>query len=566
MAAAIAAAVVLLGAACGGSDGEDADRSADPPAERDVDADADLDAGTTDATDPTGVTGSGGAVCRTVAAADAGGASDAGSGAAPELVDATAALGLVDPLVGMYGHATAAADVDADGWTDLFVAGFADRDEDEYRHRGADGPAPDRLLLGGPGGFRPSDGFTGERARTSGATFADLDGDGDLDLVVARNPRPDGEIASRPTTVYDNRDGTWAATTTLADDVGARSVAALDVDRDGLVDLAVLGDRFGGGPTRFLRNTGGFAFEDATEAWGVPDDVHGLALATVDLDGDGWLDVVTSGDERVLLGGPDGFTVVEVPVLRWEVHGDEDDAAGIAVGDLDGDGRPDLAVGQHFNSTVDDGRQVPVRLFLNRSEAGAPALEDVTEAAGSPGLPTKSPHVAIVDLDDDGLADVVTSAAAADGSPLVLHNTGVDDGVPRLAVVGEPGDGEYWVTGVTDDLDQDGRVDLFLVSWEPAVASPLFRGEGGDGAWVEVDVAALGPALTGARVEARVGDDLVATGWAASTTGYAAGAPPVVRLGLGAATGDVSVTVTAPGAEPRQIVAPVRSRVSLGPC
>ena len=131
---------------------------------------------------------------------------------------------------------------------------------------------------------------------------------------------------------------------------------------------------------------------------------------------------------------------------------------------------------------------------------------------------------------------------------------------------GEPGDGEYWVTGVTDDLDQDGRVDVFLVSWEPAVASPLFRGTGGGGSWVEVDVAALGPAATGARVEARVGEDLMATGWAASTTGYAAGAPPVVRLGLGAATGDVSVTVTAPDGDPQEIVAPVRSRVSLGPC
>src|SRR5690606_37739210 len=114
-----------------------------------------------------------------------------------------------------------------------------------------------------------------------------------------------------------------------------------------------------------------------------------------------------------------------------------------------------------------DGERVPVRLFLNRSEPGAPALDDVTDAAGSPGLRTKSPHVAIADLDDDGLPDVVTSAAAADGSPLVLHNTGVTGGVPRFEVVGEPGDGDYWVTGVTDDLDQDGRVDVFLVSWEP---------------------------------------------------------------------------------------------------
>ena len=311
----------------------------------------------------------------------------ASSDPASGLVDATAELGLVDALVGIYGHAAAAADVNADGWTDLFVAGFADRPEDEYRHRGAEGPSPDRLLLGGPDGFRPDDAFPGELARTSGATFADLDGDGDIDLVVARNPRPDGEIADRPTTVYDNRAGSWVAAATLAHDVGARSIAALDVDRDGLGDLAVLGDRFGGGPTTFLRNLGGFEFQDATAAWGIPDDLYGLALATVDLDGDGWVDVVTSGDERVLLGGPDGFTVVELPVLRWEVHGDEDDSAGIAVGDLDGDGRPDLAVGQHFNSTVDDGQRVPVRLFLNRSEAGAAALEDVTEAAGSPGLP-----------------------------------------------------------------------------------------------------------------------------------------------------------------------------------
>ncbi len=561
-AVALLAALAVLACACGGDGAdepaEDTEQAGDPPHDQSAADDAQPDQG---------VTATGATVCRTIEPTDATAGGGGGGGTtAPALVDATAELGLVDPLVGMYGHAAAAADVNADGWTDLFVAGFADRDDDEYRHRGADGPSPDRLLLGGADGFTTSDGFPGELARTSGATFADLDGDGDLDLVVARNPRPDGAIASRPTTVYENRDGTWVAAATVADDVAARSVAALDVDRDGLADLAILGDRFGGEPTQLLRNQGDLTFEDATDAWGVPDDLYGLALATVDLDGDGWLDIVTSGDERVLLGGPDGFTVAEVPVLRWEVHGDEDDAAGIAVGDLDGDGRPDLAVGQHFNSTVDDGELVPVRLFLNRSEPGAPALDDVTEASGSPGLPTKSPHVAIVDLDDDGLPDVVTSAAADDGSPLVLRNTGLTDGVPHVEVVGEPGDGEYWVTGVADDLDHDGRVDVFLVSWEPSVPSPAFRGTGGDGSWIEVDVGALGPAATGAKVEARSDDDLVATGWAASTTGYAAGAPPVVRLGLGPASGDVTVTVTAPGSEPLRIEAPVRSRVSLGTC
>src|SRR5690606_20938291 len=238
--------------------------------------------------------------------------------------DVTGDVGLVEPLLGMYGHAAATADVDGDGWTDLFVGGFADRDEADYRVRGAEGPSPDRLLLGGPDEFRLDDRFPGELARTSGATFADLDGDGDLDLVVARNPQPGDELTERPTTVYENRGDGWAAAAELAPTTAARSVAALDVDRDGLTDLLVLGDRFGDGPTLALRNAGGFDFEDATVDWGVPDDLRGLALATVDLDGDGRLDVVTSGDPRVLRGGPDGFTVEEVPELRWRTHGDED--------------------------------------------------------------------------------------------------------------------------------------------------------------------------------------------------------------------------------------------------
>ena len=135
----------------------------------------------------------------------------------------------------------------------------------------------------------------------------------------------------------------------------------------------------------------------------------------------------------------------------------------------------------------------------------------------------------------------------------MLHNTGVDDGVPRFEVIGEPGDGGYWVTGVSDDLDRDGRVDVFLVSWEPAVPSPVFRGAGGEGSWIEVDVGALGPAATGARVEVRAGGDVVATGWTASTTGYAAGAPPVIRLGLGSVTGDVAVDRH--GSRPRRVPA-----------
>ncbi len=534
-----------------------------------------------------------------IAAAPAGGAGVAGPAAtcrtahpvAPDDVDAagpitfgeaTEPFGLLEPLTGMYGHAVAAGDVDGDGWLDLFVGGFADRPAADYAVRGASGPSPDRLLLGGPTGFRVDGDFPGVRARTSGATFADLDGDGDLDLVAVRNPRSTSAVAAEPTTLYENTGSGWVPRAELAGDVAGRSAAVLDVDRDGRPDLFVAGDRFGATGSRAFRNEGDFSFTDVTRRWGVPADVTGLALATIDLDDDGWRDIVVNGDERVLRGGPDGFTVARVPELAWEPVGDEDDPAGIAVGDLDGDGRPDLVLGQHYNSTLDAGARVPVRILLNRSDASGPDLLDVTAAAGSPALWTKSPHVAVADLDADGRPDIVTSAATSDGPPLVLRGLGVRAGTPRFEAVGRPGSGDYDVTGVTADVDRDGRVDVFQVSWEPDRPSRLFLNRSDAGHAVEVDLAAL-PDPAGARVTATFADGRQQTVWAESTTGYAAGAPPLVHLGLGAdptADGadrvdsdvvdsdvEVEITVTPAGGDPLELglVAP-GARVGPAPC
>lgn len=461
--------------------------------------------------------------------------------------DATADLALIDPLTGMHGHAAAAGDVNGDGWTDLFVGGFADREPSVYAHRGASGPSPDRLLLGGADGFRIDPTFPQDRARTSGAVFADLDADADADLVVTRNQRGTDGIAGRPTVVLENTGDGWVERATLADGVAARSVAAVDLDRDGHLDLVVAGDRFGDAPTRAYRGSGGFEFDDVTTQWGVPDDFTGLALTTVDVDGDEWVDVVMNGDPRVLLGSADGFAIAEVADLAWETFGDEDDPAGVAVGDLDGDERPDLVLGHHFNSTLDFGERVPVRILLNRSEPGAPSFVEVTDESGSPALATKSPHVAIVDVDNDGFNDIVTSASDASGGPLILHQTerGPDpNATPRFEPVGEPGSSQYWVTGVTDDLDRDGRVDALLVEWEPALPSVVARNTSSGGSWIELDTTAL-PGAVGHRVsvEDPMTGEVLARAWPTSTTGYAGGSSGVVHLGLGDSPDTVTVRI-----------------------
>jgi enediyne biosynthesis protein E4 len=462
--------------------------------------------------------------------------------------DATARLGLLEPLKGMYAHAVAVGDVNGDRWLDVFVGTFADKDAEKYAKRGAKGPTPDRLLLGGAKGFRPGPALPLPPGRTAGAVFADLDADGDLDLVVSRNAKRRNPEDGGPTVVLRTDDGRLVASTTLATDLGGRGIGVFDYDGDGVLDLFVSGDSIARSESALFRGRPGLRFERVdARASGLPQELHGYGVSTGDVDGDGRPDLLVAGDNALFLNSGGGNFRAGPSPFAWETYGDEDIVTGVDTGDVNGDGQPDVVLAHHYGSTGDRNCQVPVRLYLGR---GGGRFEDVTTQAGVPPFRTKTPHVEMVDLDNDGDLDMLATASGVNArKPVVLTNTGTKDGIPRFAATGGRTRGQYWVTAAVADFDKDGSSDVLLIENNPGKPSLLLLNQKNDNHWLDVRV---NPAAFGAVVEVYRAGRLGASGallfrrQVLAERGYAAGGPPLVHVGLGAAE-KVDVRVRIPG-------------------
>ncbi len=257
-------------------------------------------------------------------------------------------------------------------------------------------------------------------------TAADLDGDGDRDLVVCAGTHVLCFSAPPPPRVLFNR-GTGAlsdATTTVLPVQFAPmtdSVAALDVTGDGRLDL--IGS---GSPVQVFVQQANGTFVATTGL--IP---HALTEhRTADMDGDGDLDLIgkNGGIVRMLRSDPAGvWTVVDI---------NQPGPSLIRTGDLDGDGDLDLWVTNGFFGIVGS---------LWRNDGSS--FTDVSAAW----LSTRTGGFAgeLVDTDGDGDLDLWHSIEG------VHHN----DGTGRLLRL-EPWTGQEPYRGEAADVDGDGRVDL----------------------------------------------------------------------------------------------------------
>jgi hypothetical protein len=284
------------------------------------------------------------------------------------------------------------------------------------------------------------------------AAFADLDGDGRPDIA---------QPTSAGLRVFWNGPDSFeeASATALPDEpddpeepagVSLRQVVAGDFDADGLSDLLVLAG--GNTPLRVLTHKTDRAFKQTTLS--VPEGTDPRHAVAADLDADGDVDVVVtlageptgpSGTPLALLFINDGTgKLANQTSSRLVAPGLA--GYGVAVGDVDGDGAPDL---------VFAGDAVGHRLLLNDGRGYfRDASPDALPAGDAPGgrIP------ALGDVDGDGALDILVPSAKASQ---VLLNDGKGRFTDETAFVlgSQPGTGRV---AVILDLDGDTFQDVVM--------------------------------------------------------------------------------------------------------
>ena len=379
-------------------------------------------------------------------------------------------------------HLTGAAalDLDGDGRQEIFAGGGAGQ--------------PDALLA--LEGDRLVDRIAGTGLSSLEATYGscalDLDGDGDTDLVVARN---DG------VTLYRNEGGRFRGErlpVALPENAVALAVSAADVERDGDVDLyvsvfvdfphfvpATFNVPAHAKANRLLRNEGGLRFVDATSP-ALATQQNTFTSLFVDLDGDGFQDLVVAqntGQVELLRNTRDGGFD--------RIHFDSGYGfwMGVAAGDVDADGDQDLAftnVGDTFPGFVVNGDRHDDQPAANgwklwRNDGGF-RFADVTHEAGLDDLGFAWGTV-FEDMNLDGRLDLLAAQNYVKwpvhgwfkfpGKLLLATGEGLD--FRSSAAAENPA---YGNTPVIADLDGDARPDLFWLNNDGPSRAYLNRSAG----------------------------------------------------------------------------------------
>jgi 6-phosphogluconolactonase (cycloisomerase 2 family) len=385
-----------------------------------------------------------------------------------QIIDATSFASQVDFMAGVNANSVVISDVDGDGKPDLVVLNSSDNTISIFRNTSTSGTIT-------ASSFAPAVNFTTGNSPNSIA-ISDVDGDGKPDLVVTNE-------ASNTVSIFRNTSSSGSITTSsfvpkvdFTTGTVPICVAIADLDCDGKPDLIVANNM--SNSVSIFRNTSTTGSITASSFASKVDlamtGEYPIRVVISDIDEDGKPDIVvedfSSKTFSVCKNICSSGTISFAPKVDFTTGVDPKD---IALGDIDGDGKPDVVVTNVNDNTVS--------VFRNTSVSGS-----ITVNSFAPGIRfitgNNPNNVAIGDIDGDGKPDLVI-ANVFGYTVSVLKNTSVSGSITtssfasKVDIATSPGSTPYYIA--IGDVDGDGKPDLVVANSSSNTISVLRNMIGG---------------------------------------------------------------------------------------
>ncbi len=346
----------------------------------------------------------------------------------------------VDFSVGSNTRMAAMGDLDGDGKPDLAVTngGFVSI----FRNTGNVGTAS----------FAAKVDYATSNTCATGITIADMDADGKPDVIVT--VQCSGNVVSVFKNTSTSGSISFAARKDFATIANPPYVFVNDIDLDGKPDIILGGN--GSDKIGVFRNTSsGTTINFAAEqTFGLGDGTGLYDVKIGDLDGDGLTDVV------FLSAGKTYFTVLRNTGMPGAINfatplnvTAPGDLRGLSIGDIDGDGKMDIAVTRYGYSAIS--------AFRNTSTIGTISFASRNDFAA---LSTNI-SVMMGDLDGNGKLDLAVTDDTSDNKISLYSNTCSSGSISFATKVDFATGNRPYYSGLIGDVDGDNRPDLVTVNY-----------------------------------------------------------------------------------------------------